>query len=305
LRQWTWALLAGAIGIASLVGAAAASAACDPACPPPAAAGDQDTLAAAQLLAFANADRTAAGLRPLTARDDVAAIAFEQSKKMAAAGDIWHNDAYFTADTRNRLDAKTLGENVAMNRSMDDAHSRLMASPGHRANLMDPRFSVVGIGVVRDAAGIGYITEDFVEPRPPAPPSALPAPPILPVVAPPPPAQPSQPAASDPTETFGDAGGLGGDAPSASSTGPTAAPASGTVASFSSNDPNAASEDVARSLEGDFASGAGELAAGPHSRHATSAARRLPGLIVLAALLAVAANVLLVFRSRRRRIATV
>jgi uncharacterized protein YkwD len=158
-----------------------------------------DALGAGQLLALANADRVSAGLAPLVARADVTAIALDWSRGMAAVGDIAHNDAYFTADMHRRLDAKTLGENVAMNRSMDDAHRRLMASPGHRANLLNPAYTVVGIAVVRDAGGIGYVTEDFVEPRSGsavalvAPPSAAAAP--LPD-SPPAPAPASAPAAA-------------------------------------------------------------------------------------------------------------
>jgi hypothetical protein len=145
----------------------------DPSClpapslpPPPSAPAGNDVAAAAQLLALINADRAAASLPLLSPRDDVTAIAVEWSTTMAAAQDIAHNDAYFTADTRRRLGARTLGENVAMNRSTYDAHQRLMASPGHHANLVNPKFTVVGLAVVRDGGGIGYITEDFVEPAP-------------------------------------------------------------------------------------------------------------------------------------------
>lgn len=83
---------------------------------------------------------------------------------MAERQILEHNDAYFTAESRRQLRARALGENVARNGSADDAHAALMASPGHRANLMSDRFSVVGIAVVRDEHGSLWITQSFLEP---------------------------------------------------------------------------------------------------------------------------------------------
>lgn len=165
-----------------------------------------DPVGAAQLFTLANQEREAAGLPALQLRNDVTTIALDHSRRMAEAGDIWHNDDYFTSATKSRLQARTVGENVAVNRSMSDAHARLMASPGHRANLMDPKFTVVGFAVVRAVDGLGYVTQDFVEPlatAAPAPgpvaPDPVPAPVPAPSPAPAPPAPPSPAPAPAPT----------------------------------------------------------------------------------------------------------
>lgn len=121
--------------------------------------------AADRLLQLVNAERRAAGIEPLAMRGGVVAIAATHSRAMAERNDIWHNEAFFTAATRRRLDAKVLGENVALNRDVDDAHRRLMASPHHRDNILDGRFRVVGMAVARDAAGRLFVTQNFVEPR--------------------------------------------------------------------------------------------------------------------------------------------
>jgi len=42
------------------------------------------------------------------------------------------------------------------------AHQSLMASPGHRANILDPRFSKVGVGLYRDSQGQFWVTEMFL-----------------------------------------------------------------------------------------------------------------------------------------------
>jgi hypothetical protein len=153
-----------------------------------------DPVGVAQLLVLANVERAAAGLPPLALRDDVTAIAAEQSRRMAQAGDISHNDAYFTAEVRQRLAAKTLGENVAMNPSIDDAHRRLMNSPGHRANLMNAKFTVVGMGVARTVDGMAYVTQDFVEPTGALRPLPVPVPVPAPAPDPAPEAPPAAPA---------------------------------------------------------------------------------------------------------------
>lgn len=120
--------------------------------------------AAARLLVLVNEERTSRGLVALVQRDDVTAIAVAHSAAMADAGDIWHNDSYFSPATKRRLGARRVGENVALNRDADDAHRKLMASPAHRDNILDPGFRFVGIAVGVDEEGRIYVTEDFVDP---------------------------------------------------------------------------------------------------------------------------------------------
>lgn len=121
--------------------------------------------AAERLLALANAERASAGLGMLSPRGDVAAIALTHTTTMAATGRVSHNDVYFSDATQVLLDSKARGENVAENASVDDTHRRLMNSPGHRANILDPRFSVAGFAVVRGTNGQYYTTENFLQPR--------------------------------------------------------------------------------------------------------------------------------------------
>ncbi len=42
------------------------------------------------------------------------------------------------------------------------AHQRLMASPPHRENILEPRFTKVGVGLYRDPEGRFWITEMFL-----------------------------------------------------------------------------------------------------------------------------------------------
>ncbi len=118
------------------------------------------------LLQLVNRERVSAGLGALESRGAIVTIASGQSHAMAARGDIWHNEAYLTSSTRSSLGAGAMGENVATNGSVDDAHRRLMASPGHRSNILDGRFDAVGISVVHDNNGRLFITQDFVDSKP-------------------------------------------------------------------------------------------------------------------------------------------
>ena len=136
---------------------------------PPAAAPVTSTpkalvaAAADRIHRLVNQERAAAGLPALAASPRIASIAAGHSMAMATRGDIWHNDAYFGAANRRALGARALGENVAMNRSIDDAHRRLMASPGHRRNILDAGFDAVGIAVVQDESGTLFVTQNFAD----------------------------------------------------------------------------------------------------------------------------------------------
>lgn len=119
--------------------------------------------AAQHLLDLVNGERQRAGLGALTSRDDVVAIALQHSQEMAQKGDIFHSTSFFSSTVKNLLNAGVRGENVAYNGDIDSAHARLMASAGHRANILDSRFSVVGMAVVKAPDGRYFVTQDFLE----------------------------------------------------------------------------------------------------------------------------------------------
>lgn len=134
--------------------------------PPPAAAPTAIALvpeAANRIAQLVNQERSTAGLPALAASGRLASIAAGHSMAMAKRSDIWHNGAYSTTASRHDLGARALGENVAVNGSIDDAHRRLMASPGHRANILNGAFDAVGMAVARDAGGRLYVTQNFMD----------------------------------------------------------------------------------------------------------------------------------------------
>ncbi len=52
-------------------------------------------------------------------------------------------------------------ENLARTDYIEDVHLALMGSPGHRANILSPRYNAVGIGVV-ELEGKIYVAQDFI-----------------------------------------------------------------------------------------------------------------------------------------------
>lgn len=138
--------------------------------------------AAKHLLNLANQERARVGAPTLVFRDDVVQLATAHTRKMLGSnGGIFHNLNLLTKPLLNTLGALAVGENVGWSTHVEDLHPRLMASPAHRAALLDPRFTVAGFAVIHDTDGLYYVTQDFVQPSgatprssppPPTPPSA-------------------------------------------------------------------------------------------------------------------------------------
>src|SRR5437867_4550173 len=55
-----------------------------------------------------------------------------------------------------------IAENIAIGKDSSTIHSGWMHSPGHRANILSPRVTAVGIAVVRGTAGL-FAVQDFAQ----------------------------------------------------------------------------------------------------------------------------------------------
>jgi uncharacterized protein YkwD len=98
--------------------------------------------------------------------------ALEHSKDMARHSELAHEgtDGSTPAQrvSRQGYAWRTVGENVAAGpTSADEVMSGWLASPAHCENLMDPRFSEMGIGWTVDAKSVSgvYWTQVFAAPR--------------------------------------------------------------------------------------------------------------------------------------------
>jgi uncharacterized protein YkwD len=126
---------------------------------------DYDPEAEQQLLDLANQARTQAGAPRLTLDAGLCRAAREHAEAMFAARQLSHQfdgepslPQRLASATHTQLDQE--GENVALDFDAENGHKHLMLSPPHRANLLNPSYNVVGLGVVRTGDRL-YIVQDF------------------------------------------------------------------------------------------------------------------------------------------------
>ena len=119
----------------------------------------------ARMLELVNGERVAAGLRPLTADPELAQVAEQHSADMFERGYF----AHVTPDGRDPFERMreanvrflSAGENLALAPTLQIAHSGLMHSPGHRANILQKDFGRVGIGILDGGIHGLMVTQDF------------------------------------------------------------------------------------------------------------------------------------------------
>ncbi len=124
-----------------------------------------DTALAADMLTLVNQERAKAGLRPVTADPELASVAVAHSEEMFRLGYFSHVSPV-SGEPSDRLNAADIqyiatGENLAYAPSLRVAHLGLMNSPGHRANILNPRFTRLGVGVVRSSNRGFMFTQEF------------------------------------------------------------------------------------------------------------------------------------------------
>jgi hypothetical protein len=122
------------------------------------------SVAEQSLLASANNDRIANGLRPVQVDAQLTRAAVVHARQMAAHRSISHQFpgeaelADRVAATGSRFSLVT--ENVAESGNAGRIHDLWMHSSGHRANILDPQVDSIGIAVIY-REGQFYAVEDF------------------------------------------------------------------------------------------------------------------------------------------------
>ena len=113
-----------------------------------------------RLLLLTNAERTARGLRPLAFSACADGFADAWAVKLAAAGALSHQ-ALSPILTTCR--ARSVGENVAYgNVSPEMMMAMWMGSAGHRANILNPAFTHLGVGTTTTSSGRTYGVQVFL-----------------------------------------------------------------------------------------------------------------------------------------------
>jgi uncharacterized protein YkwD len=122
-----------------------------------------------ELLSFVNRDRVAAGLPPVQRDVRLQEIARSYSREMARTGEVVHVSPK-SGVAMDRVRAahvsplpRTLAENVGRAFSTVEVENGFMGSPGHRANILNPAMTHVGIGVAVGHAEGGAVPLFFTQ----------------------------------------------------------------------------------------------------------------------------------------------
>lgn len=105
-----------------------------------------------RMLDMVNSARAKAGLNPLRVDMDLSRLARMKGRDMIDKNYFDHNSptygAPFDMMKAAGLAYRYAGENLAGAPAVDTAHTSLLNSPGHRANILNPNYTRAGIGVV-------------------------------------------------------------------------------------------------------------------------------------------------------------
>lgn len=126
-----------------------------------------DADAEAQMLALLNGARAEHGLEPVVLDPAIREVARQYSVTMFQQGFFAHVDqggaTPFDRMRSGGVSFNAAGENLALSPTVQVAHDGLMNSPGHRANILNPRFRRVGIGAADGGMHGKMFTQNFAD----------------------------------------------------------------------------------------------------------------------------------------------
>jgi uncharacterized protein YkwD len=118
-----------------------------------------------RMLALVNMERKRSGLKILAADPEMTAVARKHSVDMFGRGYFSHITpdglSPFDRMERQGVGYLTAGENLALAQTLTLAHDGLMKSPGHRANILNPAFGRLGIGILDGGIYGLMVTQNF------------------------------------------------------------------------------------------------------------------------------------------------
>jgi uncharacterized protein YkwD len=119
------------------------------------------------MLNLINKDRIAYGLQPLEVDMRLTRLARLKSQDIVENNYFAHvSPTYGTAFDMFRANGISFlrgGENLSKAGSVQVSHLRLMNSTNHRANLLTPQYTHVGIGIVDNNPSGIVVTEMFIQ----------------------------------------------------------------------------------------------------------------------------------------------
>ena len=123
------------------------------------------------IVAMINEQRRQAGVSPLHEAPSLTRAALLHAGQLAIVGRLDHvlpGEAHPRPEDRLAAAGyawQAWAENLASGRDPSDVVARWMASPEHRANILNANYTETGVGFVPDGSGSGYYVQVFGRPR--------------------------------------------------------------------------------------------------------------------------------------------
>lgn len=120
-----------------------------------------------QMVDMINQERTAAGVSPLKVDFRLVSVGQAKANDMKTNNYFDHTSPTYGSPwammQQEGLTVNWAGENIAGNDSVSGAMSALMQDPAHKANILDPRFTAVGIGISYGTAYGNIYVQEFLQ----------------------------------------------------------------------------------------------------------------------------------------------
>ncbi|WP_229421828.1 CAP domain-containing protein [Massiliimalia timonensis] len=129
------------------------------------AGGSSNQSYAEQVVKLVNQERAKAGLQPLSINRSVEAAALVRAKETEKSFSHTRPDGrnFSTALTEKGVSYRTSGENIAWGqRTPEQVMNGWMNSSGHRANILNSKYTSIGVGYYRASSGKTYWTQIFI-----------------------------------------------------------------------------------------------------------------------------------------------
>ncbi|MBM7623912.1 CAP domain-containing protein [Sporohalobacter salinus] len=125
------------------------------------------TSAEKEMLHLLNQERIKHGLEPLKVDLKLVKVARAKSQNMIDEDYFGHQSptlgSPFDMMQKLNIEYEFAGENIAGAGTVARAHEALMNSPGHRENILRPRFTHVGIGIIGSGPYGMMFSQEFID----------------------------------------------------------------------------------------------------------------------------------------------
>lgn len=129
--------------------------------------GNVDEIAEQEMLVLVNGEREKAGLPPVVEDAALREVARSHSRDMFLQGYFSHyspdGQSPFDRMDKAGIGYSVAGENLALAPSTQLAMQGLMNSPGHRANILNPDFKKLGVGVIDGGVYGKMYSQEFTD----------------------------------------------------------------------------------------------------------------------------------------------